>query len=378
MILISDDVKNMLSGYSYRLYFRLQSWRAGEVLADDIPAVEVSEESDKSLRVPERLTFKVPIEVDGVSWVPTSYSSPLGIWGQRIFAQIGIDVGFGSVEWINRGIFLLESADTDGSSVSCEALGILQLADEAELATEFQPTAGATFGGTIRQLLEPGINVDLTAAPANKTIPKSAVTWSDNRLDCIYTILDAWPAQARITAEGHLEITKVPEEPTSAEVVFNFTDGSNGTAIEYNTAVTRDGAFNAVIAQGAYDDDRGSLAGLPIVHTALDLDPSSPFSLFGEFSPYLVPFKYDSPLLNEHVETYKAAHSRLKNLRRKATRTVRIEAVPHPALELGDAVSVTSERLGLSNELGRIDAFTLPYGASGGPMAVTVRLNGLI
>lgn len=408
MIDISEKLEGILSGYSYRAYYRLQSWLAEEVLAEDIPAVNVVEEQDASLRVPERLTFEVPLEAEGVSWVPTSFNSPLGCYGQRVLAQVGVDVGNGLVEWLNRGIFLIESAETDGNSIQVECLGLMQLLDEAELATEFQPTAGATFGQTIQQLVEPGITVEMDEAPASKKIPKSAVTWSDNRLDDLYTILEAWPARASITVEGHLEIAKVYGNPVATDAVFDFSDGEAvvdpgttsdfysdtytdvygtasassttivGTVMTYSANITRDGAYNAVIAIGQYDDDRGSLSGLPIVHTALDTDPDSPYSLLGNFSPYLVPYKYDSPLLNEHTETLLAAYSKLRDLRLKASRTVRIEAVPHPALQLGDVVQVTSARLGLLNELGRIDAFRLPYSADQGSMEVTVRLAGLI
>lgn len=376
MIDISEVVEGILNGYSYQLHYRLQSWLNEEVIAEDIPCVDVSEEQDASLRVPERLTFTVPLEVDGVSWVPTQFSSPLGCYGQRILAQVGVSVGSGAVEWINRGIFLLESAETDGDSIQVECLGLTQLLDEAELAAEFQPTTGATYGETIRQLIEPGIVVNLDNSPIDKTIAKSAVTWSDNRLDDVFTILDAWPAQARITSDGYIAVTDVPEEPDSSEVVFSFTDGANGTVVEYTANITRDGAYNCVIAEGQYDDDRGALAGLPIIHTALDTDPESPYNLFGNFSPYLVPFKYSSPLLNEHTETLLAANTRLRNLHLKASRTVQIQAVPHPALQLGDAVSITSTRLGFTAELGRVDAFTFPYSADGGAMQITVRLNG--
>jgi len=256
--------------------------------------------------------------------------------------------------------------------------------------------------------VEPGITVEMDETLPSKVIPKSAVTWSDNRLDDIYTILEAWPARARITTDGYLAISPVLNNPIAADVVFDFSDGeavvepvrpsdfyediyadsygtSNtgvtriiGTVTQYTANITRDGAYNSVIAIGQYDDDRGTLAGLPIVHTALDVDPDSPYSLLGNFSPYLVPYKYDSPLLNEHTETLLAANTKLRELRLKASRTVRINCVPNPALQLGDAVRVTSDRLGLSDELGRIDAFTLPYGADGGEMQVTVRLAGLI
>lgn len=377
MIDISETLAGVLDGYGYQVFFRLQSWLNEECIAEDIPAVDVLEEQDASMRVPERLTFTVPIEVDGVSWVPFQFTSALGCYGQRILAQVGVRVGGpDAVEWINRGIFLLESADTGDNSIQVECLGLTQLLDEAELAAEFQPTTGATYGETVRQLIEPGIVVNLEDAPTDKAIPKSAVTWSDNRLDDVFTIMDAWSAQARITSDGYLAITSVPPDPVAADVVFSFTDGTNGTVMEYSATITRDGAYNCVIAEGQYDDNRGALAGLPIIHTALDTDPESPYALTGNFSPYLVPFKFDSPLLNEHTETLLAATTRLRNLHLKASRTVQIQAVPHPAIQLGDAVSVTSTRLGLSEELGRVDAFTLPYSADGGAMQVTVRLVG--
>ena len=420
MIPHSDIAAGMFAGQSWQIHHRLASWRNGVCLAEDIPAVEVEEGGDASLRVPERITFKVPIVDDqGNTWVPTSYSAPLGIWGQRIVSQIGVSVGSSEVEWINRGVFLLHSVDTDGDSISVECLGLLQLLDEAELATDFQPAVGATFGETIRQLIEPGISVDLDLAPEDEIIPTSAATWSDNRLDDIYMILDAWAAQIKVTAEGNLEVLPIDEPPIAEDVVFTFTDtpvgvqrrettatgsvygagvygaGAYGvtftqgalswtlenpdtwpTVIEWNTQLTRDGAFNAVIAQGVYDDDRGALAGQEIVHTAVDLDSNSPYSLGGDFSPYLVPHKFSNPLLNEHVPVLLAAYAKLADLRQRATNTVQITAVPHPAIALGDPVSVTSARLGIDGELGRVVAFTLPH--EGGAMGVTVRLQGLI
>lgn len=376
MIDISEAVEGILNGYSYQMHYRLQSWLNEEVIAEDIPCVDVLEEQDASLRVPERLTFTVPLEVDGVSWVPIEFSSPLGCYGQRILAQVGISVPNGAVEWINRGVFVVESSETDGDSIQVECLGLTQLLDEAELAAEFQPTTGATYGQTIRQLIEPGIGVNLENAPTDKTIRKSAVAWSDNRLDDVFTILDAWPAQARITSNGYLAVTAVPQDPESTDVVFSFTDGLNGTVVEYTANITRDGAYNCVIAEGQYDDDRGALAGMPIIHTAIDTDPASPYNLFGNFSPYLVPFKYASPLLNEHTETLLAANTRLRSLHLKASRTVQIQCVPHPALQLGDAVSVTSRRLNFGNALGRVDAFQFPYSAEGGAMQLTIRLKG--
>jgi hypothetical protein len=376
VIALSTVAADILSGHSYQVHHRLQSWLAGECIAEDIPAEGPVETQDNSLRVPERLSFRVPLESDGASWVPTSFSSPLGTYGQMIRAQVGVSVGSGEIEWIDRGTYLLNSTDTEGSSIVVEGLGIMQMLNEAELATEFQPTAGATLGETLRQLIEPGIIVNLDDAPADRTVPTSAVTWSDNRLECIYTILDAWPARMYASNEGFLVVTEVLDDPEEADVEFAFSDGSDGTVVDFVSNITREGAFNLVVVEGVYDDDHATLAGMPIVHSWYDVYAESPYSLFGNFSPYFVPFKYQSPLLNDGVSVLLAAEKKMIELRRKASRTVKVKCVPHPALQLGDAVSVTSTRLGLSAELGRIDAFDLPYSAEGGAMELTVRLLG--
>jgi hypothetical protein len=225
-------------------------------------------------------------------------------------------------------------------------------------------------------MVEPGITIDFSSGLTDRTIP-TGLTWSDSRLDNAYSVLDAWPAQATITENGHLSVTAVPSDPTSLDVVFAFTDGTGGTAMEYNTSITRDGAFNAVVAKGQYPDTAGAKAGQEIIATSYDTDPASPYKYGGRFSPYLVPFGYDSPLLTTLAKVQEAGNTRLRTLRLKASRTVQISAVPHPALQLGDAVSVTSSRLGLSGEVGRIQAMTLPYSPEGGEMSVTVRLAGI-
>lgn len=376
MITITDVARGILNGYSYQQYFRLQSWLGSELLAEDIPAINASEELDATLRVPERLTFEVPVVADAVSWVPTSFSSPLGCYGQRVTAQIGLGVGSGAIEWMNRGVFLLESAETSGSSISVEAVGLLQLVDEAELATEYQPKTSATLKTILRAMVEPGITIDFDSAPTDRTAP-TGITWSDSRLDNVYSVLDAWPAQAKVTENGHLNVISVPADPTTIDVVFTFTDGTGGTAMEYNTSITRDGAFNSVVAKGQYPDTAGTKAGQEIIATSYDTSPASPYRYGGPFSPYLVPFGYDSPLMTTLAMVQAAGNTRLSTLRLKASRTVQVTAVPHPALQLGDAVAVTSTRLGLTAEVGRIQAMTLPYSPEGGAMEVTVRLAGI-
>lgn len=374
MIPVSTVMQNVLAGSVIRRYVRVESWLGDRLLSDDIPMIDGTEEADASQRVPERLSFTVPAESDGFSWVPRGYDSPLGAYGQRVRISLGIDVGNGHQEYINRGWFLINTTDSDGDTLSVEALGLLSLVDEATLPTEYQPKSGTTLGGAIRALVEPGLTVFTDNAPSDRTIT-SSLTFSDNRLDSVQSILDAWPAQAYVTSDGFLGITADAATPTSGDVVLTLTDQEGGTVISAAALVTREGAFNAVVAKGQYPDTDPTRAGQEIIQTVNDTDPKSPYRAGGDFSPYLVPYGYASPLLETPAQTLAAAKSVLKRLKRARSRTVTVEAVPHPGIQLGDVVRLTSTRLGLDGVLGTIDAYRLPYKSTGGSMALTIRIE---
>jgi len=375
MLTVSTVAAGIMAGSSFRIYSRLQSWLGDTCLSEEIPAFQIVEESDDTLRVPERLTFRVPTVVGAVSWVPTAFDSPLGVYGQRIVAQVGIGVSNSQIEWLTRGRFLMHSAETDDKDViTCEALGLLTLLDEAQLATEYQPKAGATFGTIIRALVEPGITVDLTAAPTDRAAPNS-ISWSDNRLDDVQAVLDAWPAQGEISDAGTLKITPVPADPTVGDAVFHFHDALGGTADRYNTSISRDVAYNGVVAKGQYPDSAGAKSGQEIISVVQDTDPASPYRVGGPFSPYLKPFGYASPLLTTVSQVKSAASTRLRTLRSRGSRTVRISSVPHLALRRGDPVLVTASRLNLTSVPGRIETQKLSY--DGAAMETVVRMVGV-
>jgi hypothetical protein len=378
MIEVSDVTAGILAGYSYKLYFRLQSWLDGEVLAEDIPAVNVVEEQDASLRVPERLTFTVPVEADGYSWVPSGWRSPLGWFGQKIFSQVGVGIGNDEIEWIDRGLFLINSVSTEGANISVECLGLLTLIDEAKLINDYQPKSLATFTTMLRALIEPALSVDVDDAPADRTLP-SFTSWSDDRLDDVYTALDSWPARGRVSTSGEFEITPPLADPDISDVEFAFTeDPEIGTVINWSTSGGREGAFNAVVAQGAYPahDPAQPEDGLPIWSTTYDTDPDSPYVFGGVFNPLFVGYGYQSPLLTTWAQVHQASLDKFAELRSRASRAVQIDAVPHPGITLDSAVSVTSERLGIDGEIGRVQSFTLPHTPEGGAMTLKVRLGG--
>jgi hypothetical protein len=375
MIETTDTAISVLSGSVIKRYVRIESWLGETLLASEIPIIDASEEQDAGLRVPERLTFQVPAEDAGVVWVPSSYTDPLGAYGQQVRVSLGVESTNGVIEWLNRGWFLINTTEMDGDVLTVEALGLLSLIDEAVLPNEYQPRAASTFVSVCRALIEPGLTIDADEAPADRSVP-TTVTYSDNRLDALLAVLDAWPANIQANANGQLEILPISEtDPIAADAVLTLTDGHGGTVISAAGSTSREGAFNGVVAKGQYPDSDPTKAGQEITQVAYDTDPTSPYRQGGPFSPYLVPYAYASPLMSTPAQVLKSANTVLKRLRRKAARTVQVVCVPDPRIELGDVVLLTNERLNLTNAVGVIDAFYLPYLAQGGAMTLTVRLE---
>ena len=87
------------------------------------------------------------------------------------------------------------------------------------------------------------------------------------------------------------------------------------------------------------------------------------------------PTGYESPLMTDPTMVQAAANTRLRTLRGTSGRTVSIDAVPHPAIKLGDAVAVTSARLGLSGALGRVQGYGLGHQPANAQAPLTVRLK---
>lgn len=358
MIEISDlAVASLLRGNQKR-YLRVESWYDDQLLDDDIPVSVAREETDRSSSVPERVTLTVPRLARGVDYTPGRIDSPLGANGQVLKISIGIDVGSGSVEWLQRGWFVITSAEKRGDSIEVEAAGLLFKIAEARLVNPLQPSG--TFKSTIQNLIEPALTVDFDSALTDRAVPAS-VNYDDDRLGALETTLAAWPAVADVTAEGFLYVTTA-DDPT--EVSIALTSGQGGTIIEAHGISTREDVYNAVVAQGTTSDG-GLVRGV-----AYDL--TGPKRSGGPFNELPVPLYFDSPLITTQAQANSAATSRLKTLKRNTSINYDVEMVPHPALQVGDRVTLTT--FDLTAAAGIIEALSLPLVAQGGSQTLRVRL----
>lgn len=344
---------------SHTIDLRVSSWRAGLLLADDVPASDGTDTRDRSLTVPESISLTVPRTDRGTAWDPQSPDHPLAAYGQQLYISTGVDTGAAGTEWIDRGWFLITSAQTDGDTVNVTCQGLLALIDEAKFAAPFQPSG--TLASTIQSLVEPALTVQFDGTLVDRPVPVG-MQWDTDRMAALNEVLDAWPATCRVTRSGYLLVEPLTDTGTP---VMSLTDGTGGTVIKWQGTASRDGAFNCVIAQGT-DPSGNQIQGV-----AYDTVSTSPFRVGGPFSPLIVPYTMSSPLLSTVDQCRTAAATALRRLRRTASLKLAASIVPHPGLMTGDVVSVTGA--GLTNALAMIEALTYPlYGAT--EMTLTLRL----
>jgi hypothetical protein len=357
MITVSAQAANVLTRSHVRRV-RVEAWRGDELLAEDVPVSSGLEDGDRTLSVPERVTLSVPRLDRGATWEPRAVSDPLNVYGQRLRVSIGIDLPDGT-EWLQRGWYLIRDTDTDGDTVRVEAVGLLAVLDEARFLTPYQPAAGATLASAVRAVAGPAFPVLVDSALTDRAVP-GTMAWDEDRLGALTELVDAWPAEARITPEGYLSV----EPLADGAPVATLTDGVGGTVVRWQGGGSRDGAISCVVARGTAADG-GQMQGV-----AYDLDATSPTWLSGPFNPLPVPRFFYSPLLTTVTQCRLAAGTILARTKRASARTLVATIVPNPVLELGDVLAVTGA--GLTAARCVVNALSLPLLADGGPQTLTL------
>jgi hypothetical protein len=343
---------------TFRYYLAAESWRAGTLLASDIPITTATEETDRTIRVPERVTLTVPRTDRGTSWSPIGDDHPLAANGQTLRIKLGIGLALNTVEWFQRGVFLIHDSGADGDVVTVNAVGLLQWVEEARLISPFQPTG--TLVSTLRGLIEPALTVQVDAALVDRAVP-SAINFDEDRLGAVTELLDAWPADAYVDPGGFLRVQSAAQSTTS---LLSLTSGAGGTVIQATGSSTRDGAFNAVVARGTASDG-GQVQGW-----AYDLS-GGPKAYGGPFNALPVPQFFASPLLTTVAQCNAAAETRLARLKRGAGRLFTVTMIPNPAIQVGDVLTITTSDY--TSLLVSVESLRLPYLPGGGAMTLTVR-----
>lgn len=368
MIAVSDAVLGVLRGGSFTLRARATITLDGVVIAANVPIIDGSEEYDASLAVPERVTIAVPRVADGINWAPTSQSSPLSAFGQRLKIQLGVDLGNDGVEWFDRGEYLIYQTDVDEDQVNVAAVGLLGLIDEARLVSPYQPSG--TLTATVRGLIEPALTVAFDPGLTDRTVP-AGINFDEDRLQALQEVLDAWPARAITRPDGTLYLYPDADPAAASWQVLTVNTAALkpaqiATVVRLEGGSTRDGTFNAVVARGTAADG-GQVQGVAYDRSA------SASAYGGPFNPLPVPFFYASPLLTTTGQCNAAANTILTRKARQSYGRWDVQMVPCPVLVGGDGIQLWQSALQRESLLTVVDKMTLPFNAAAGPMSMTLR-----
>lgn len=360
MITLTEKAKSVLADGNQVRYLRIESWLAGVLLHDDVPVRSANEETDRSLTVPERVTLTVPREADAFSWAPVYDTHPLAANGQRLRVLLGVGLEGDRVEWFQRGTFLIDEATPEGDEVEVTALGLLRLPQEARLLSPYQPSG--TLVSTLRGLVEPALTVMISSSLVDRSVP-SGLNFDDDRLGWVEGLLDAWPAEAYVTPSGFLMV-RPAASPVASDSVLSLTDQAGGTVIQAVGSSTREGAYTAVVAKGTASD------GGQVLGVAYDTS-SGAHRANGPFNPLPVPYEFASPLLTTVDQCNAAAATVMARIRRETAQEYEVTMVPHPALQAGDVVKLTTAAF--TDLPCTIEYLSLPYLAAGGSQTLRVR-----
>ncbi len=143
-------------------------------------------------------------------------------------------------------------------------------------------------------------------------------------------------------------------DPDIDAAVWQFDDNANPTITSLTRRVSDENTYNKVVVTG-----EGTSNDVPVRGVAIDDDPASPTYFLGPYGT--VTLRVTTPMVLTDEQAQEAAEALLRRFK-GATEAVEIEAVPMPALEPGDVVTVIRGR---SKVEGRflIDAMRIPLGA---------------
>lgn len=359
----APDAYATLVDQSHRVRVRVDSWLGPDLLAEDVPIIEGELAETGDQKVPEVLNLTVPAEDPATSttWAPIEDpGAPLAAFGQRLRVRYVVDRGDGSRVVVPVGWYSVRDWTSNGRVVEVEAAGLLSVVDDDRLLAPTSPAGGATLASELRRLMEGILPIDISTSLVDRAVP-SGMAWQDNRLDALYELADAWPADLYVDELGAVKLEPPLDDDDDPELTLYEVDG---VIVDRSDSGTRDSGYNVVVARGeaATDVDRP-----PVVGIALDTDPSSPTYASGPYGR-VVRF-FASPLLLTEAQCQSAAEKLLRDALRR-TRTFPVLMVPDARVRPGVRVDyVRASGLVIRS---RVASHSLPLMASGGAQRVVL------
>lgn len=353
---------------SHGVRVNVSSWRSGTRLAAKVPISGGSITYDDTATLRRRLALTVPVEDPQAlySWDPGDNANhPLANYGQQLHVELGIIGPTGAAEVFNHGWYLITGwqLSEDDRTVTVTAVDLTQLLVDDRLYWTSGPGKSRTYRSAFTLLVHSNMPVVVDSALSSKTV-NSATVWERDRIKNLDDLADAWGARWYIDDNGnaHASLAYTPvTQSTTPQLVL--TSGVNGTVVNRSRDATRERLYNAVIVNGKTPSTTG--AKQPFGYAQITA-ASSPIRVTGPYGRK--PRFYTSELLTTDAQCTATAQSLLPQVS-SVSRSEPVLCVPDPSIELGDVLQVRTQG---SRFTGRVSSLTLPLGAEGGAMTVTL------
>ncbi len=293
------------------------------------------------------------------SLYPESPADVVNVYGSEVTVWRGVEYADGATELASLGVFRIQDVSRSVPDQTVTLTGwdrSMQIVDQrftkprkfaSQLATDLiQLLVGEVY---------PSASFTITTADAT-TIPKHLVDrdrWAE-----VQRVAQVIGCEVFADANGDWVIQDTPD-PTTALPVWQVDAGPGGVLIGTQDTVTRDGAPSVVVAIGETVSGNNP----PVVSASphgYDNDPTSPTYYLGAYGT--VPRFYSSPHIRTQAQANLVADSQLAD-HKGVTRTISFDSIVNPALDAGDAVTVTHPDG--TSELHLVDALTIPLSPDG-------------
>ena len=330
---------------------------AGQTGTDPIGLQTPIEAGDVTLDATAAVRSTLDLTTAG-SW-PRHATDDLAPYGQsELFIERGVRLGNGSTEWVSLGYFRLEGLDQAGPRglLRVGASDRMAAVKDALLTGPRPFTAGRTLGSVVSELVSeplPDVVIEWDDDTESATLGRSVVAEQDR-----YGFLaDLWAAHGKAGYFDHRGYLVIRDLPDPAAAVAELKAGPGGVLVGLGRSLSRKGVVNGIVATG---DAPGG--GEPVRAVVVDTAAGSPTRWGGPFGT--VPGFFSSPLLTTAEQAKKAATTQLRAAL-GLPYNVDASAVPNPALEPLDPVTVTYTDEQNRRELHIINTLSVPLTAAG-------------
>jgi hypothetical protein len=323
----------------------------------------VIEGGDVTLDATAQVRGTLNLLTDGNGWDPRPGRHILQPYGNEIWIARGVNVG-GSFEIVSQGYYRMQEVNQDTApdgQLTITGSDRMQGIIDAQLPVPVTFAATATAAdvfATLAGQVYPSVTIDFDWAASSDVLGSAQVTTED-RYGFLSDLATSRGKVMYFDYQGHLAVR---DRPDPGVAVWDVNAGAGGVLITASRTLTRDNVCNAVIVTAD-----GADTSAPPLAVAYDGNPGSPTYYYGTFGK--VPEFWSSPLVTTAAQAQAAAAlilARAVGLPVQAD----FSAVPNPALEPLDVVSVTYPAPAAADAALVIGQITIPLTAAD-PLAAT-------